>query len=52
LKEKREEYKKEGGSLFGAIKKIIIIAIVAMALMYFFKRPWFEMVMDYIANLF
>jgi hypothetical protein len=41
---------KETGS--SIIKKLIILTIIALALMYFFKRPWFDFVVTYVKNIF
>ena len=41
---------KETGS--SIIKKLIILIILALVLMYFFKRPWFDLVINYVKNIF
>jgi hypothetical protein len=41
---------KEGG--MGLIKKVILIIVIALALMYFFKPEWFDMVVSFVTGLF
>lgn len=43
------ELEKKSG---GLIKKLILLIIVALVLMYFFKREWFNMVIDYVTGFF
>ena len=45
-------YKLEKETGPGLIKKLIILIIIALILMYFFKRPWFNLVVNYVQNLF
>jgi len=41
---------KEGG--MGIIKKLILIIVVVLVLLYFFKRVWFDLIVNYVLNLF
>ena len=45
-------YKLEKEGAMGLIKKLIILVIIVMALLYFFQRPLFDTVISYVTNLF
>ena len=40
---------REGG---GLIKRLIILIIIALVLMYFFKKDWFDMIINYVTGFF
>ena len=52
MKKEEIEEKKEGGNMFGLIKKVIFLFIIALGLMYFFKKELFDTVLSFITNLF
>tara|TARA_Y100000034_G_C6683975_1_gene300798 strand:- start:160 stop:333 length:174 start_codon:yes stop_codon:yes gene_type:complete len=41
---------KEGG--FGLIKKLIILIMVVLVVLYFFKRDWFNLIINSVTGLF
>lgn len=47
---KEDNFEKEKG--MGLIKKVVLIAIVILVLLYFFKRSIFNSIVDYVLNLF
>jgi len=44
--------KRVHGGIFVILKRLILVAVIAIILMYFFKREWFNIIVSYIKNLF
>jgi flagellar biogenesis protein FliO len=43
---------KDGGGIIGIIKKLIVLILIILVLTYFFKRDWFNLIIDSVRGFF